>query len=80
MPEALHREPIEIGSFKILPLLRTARHLIGLEAQVASTIFRNRKGLASEIAQVLSELQFVPGLSTETVLLLPNGMAYSTTE
>ncbi len=73
-------EPVEIGSYKILPLLRTVRHLIGLEVKVASTIFRNREGVASEIAQTLSELQIGSVYSTETALLLPNGIAYSTTE
>ncbi len=77
MPEALHKEPVEIGSYKILPLLRTVRHLIGLEVKVASTIFRNREGVASEIAQTLSELQIGSVYSTETALLLPNGIAYS---
>ena len=79
MPEALHSDPVEIRGYKILPLLRTSRHLIGLEATVVSAIFRNREGVAFEISDILSDLQLDRVHSTETVLLLPNGIAYSTT-
>jgi hypothetical protein len=78
MPEAFHKQPVEIGGYKILPLLRTGRHLIGLEAKVANTIFRNRENVATEISQTLIELQIDSVYSTETALLLPNGIAYST--
>ena len=40
-------EHVKIGRYKILPLLRTSRHLIGLEANVARIIFQNRGGIAS---------------------------------
>lgn len=72
--------PVEVRGRMIQPLLRTSRCLIGLEVEVARLLFRNQEGIASEIAKTLSELQIHPIYSTETTLLLPNGLVYSTTE
>ena len=78
--EPFSEQSVEIGRYAVLPLLRTRRQLIGLEANVARILFRNREGIASEITHALAEQQIGSIYSTETALLLPNGIVYSSVE
>jgi hypothetical protein len=78
--EPFSEQSVEIERYAVLPLLRTRRQLIGLEANVARILFRNREGIASEITHALAEQQIGSIYSTETALLLPNGIVYSSVE
>ena len=68
---------IEIGNYKIVPLLIRENQVIGIEAMIANTLFNNGSDLASKINTLINQLEIDSGYSSENGFMLPNGVIFS---
>ena len=76
METAFNQQLVEIEGQKIFPLLHRNGQTLGIDANIASILFRNRDGLAMEINENIKRLELSSIYSSDTVLKLPNGVIY----
>ncbi|WP_345881792.1 hypothetical protein [Shewanella algae] len=73
----LRQRYIEVGDFKVFPLLVRSGQVIGLEARVAEVLFQNPKNIFEATREVLPRNRDSAELiSDEQVLIFPNGVVF----
>ena len=74
--DVLSQQPVEINGIKAFPLLHRHDQTLGIEANIARILFRNRSGVANEINEHINELRLSTIHSNETSFMTPNGIVY----